>query len=112
MQTEFDFCRAEQLGMIDRWEPPGRLGVSSAACKAVLRAIDSFGRGREAWPSEATLAAVAGLSVRTVKRVVRALVDWSLLIVERRGPMTVNHYRIVWSELALLMPERSAMVAP
>ena len=118
MQTEFDWTRADQLGVVERWEAPRVPGVSGAALKSVLRAIDSYGRGREAWPSEATLARDCGLGVRTVKRAVKALGALSLLIVERRGPHTVNHYRIVWTELALRcrgsagnLPERSATVS-
>jgi len=117
VQTEFDWTRADQLGMVERWEAPRVPGVSGAAMKSVLRAIDSYGRGREAWPSEATLARDCGLGVRTVKRAIKALGLLSLLIVERRGPHTVNHYRIVWTELALRcretagnIPERSATV--
>ena len=107
-QREFDFRRADQLALVERWDCPRVPGVSPTACKSVLRAIDGFGRGREAWPSEATLAQTAGCSIRTVKRVVKALAALSILIVERRGTNTVNHYRIVWTELALLAPERSA----
>lgn len=108
MQQSFDFDRAEQLGMIERWQPPRVPGVSTAALKAVLRGIDSYGRGREAWPSEATLARDSGLGLRTVKRAVKGLHALSLVIVSRRGPHTVNHYRIVWTELALLCGERRA----
>jgi hypothetical protein len=118
MQTEFDWTRADQLGMVERWTPPSVPGVSAAAMKSVLRSIDSYGRGSEAWPSEATLARDCGLGVRTVKRAIKALGVLSLLIVERRGPHTVNHYRIVWTELALRcrgsagnLPERSATVS-
>jgi AraC-like DNA-binding protein len=126
MQQTFDWTRAEQLGTLDRSVLPcvnireGKrsVGVTSAAMKSVLRAIDSFGRGRECWPSEHTLAEQSGLSVRTVKRAVRALVELSVLCCERRGQLTLNHYRIVWNELALLtsehakqLAERSAMVA-
>ena len=126
MQQTFDWTRAEQLGTLDRSVLPcvnireGKrsVGVTSAAMKSVLRAIDSFGRGRECWPSEHTLAEQSGLSVRTVKRAVRALVELSVLCCERRGRLTLNHYRIVWNELALLTSEhavkraeRSAMVS-
>ena len=111
-QLTIDFERAEQLGMVARWECPRVRGVSPAACKAVLRAIDGFGRGREAWPSERTLAQVAGVSERTVKRAIRHLVNLSVLISERRGPHTLNHYRIVWTELALLVPGRTNCARP
>lgn len=120
MQSQFDFDRADQLGMIERWQPPvDRLQrVSVAAVKHVLRAIDSHGRGKSAWPSEATLARETGYSLATVKRAVKALESLSLIIKERKGSLTLNHYTIVWSELALrampersvTMPERSVMV--
>jgi DNA-binding transcriptional regulator YhcF (GntR family) len=107
-QLTFDWTRAEQLGLLERAVLPRRPGVSAGAMKSVLKAIDGFGRGREAWPSYETLAVSAGLSVRTAKRAVRELVELSLLCVERRGALTVNHYRIVWSELAVLCQQRSA----
>lgn len=125
-QQRFDFDRAEQLGLLEQAVLPKRPGVSQAACKAVLKAIDNYGRGREAWPSCDTLAVNTGLSVRTVKRALRVLTELSLIVVDRRGVLTLNHYRIVWSELAILTkpkhersamvalrdPERSAMVSP
>lgn len=113
-QQRFDFDRAEQLGLLEQAVLPKRPGVSQAACKAVLKAIDNYGRGREAWPSCDTLAVNTGLSVRTVKRALRVLTELSLIVVDRRGVLTLNHYRIVWSELAILAKpkrERSAMVA-
>lgn len=111
MQQEFDFARAEQLGLLERAVLPRCPAVSANACKSTLKAIDSYGRGREAWPSVDTLAVNTGLSVRTVKRAIRALVGLSLLVVVRKGRLTLNHYRIVWSELALLDAQRSATVS-
>jgi AraC-like DNA-binding protein len=115
MQQQFDWTRAEQLGLLERAVLPRRPGVSSAALKSVLKAIDGFGRGREAWPSEATLAQCCGFSERTVRRALAALVELSLLIVQRHGGLTLNHYRVVWTELALLAGgnrhERPAMVS-
>lgn len=104
MQTQFDFTRAEQLGTLDRCVLPPRPGVSSSALKATLRAIDSHGRGKECWPSESTIASQSGLSVRTVKRCIKALNALSVICIERKGHLTLNHYRIVWNELALLIP--------
>lgn len=112
MQQTFDWTRADQLGLLDRWECPRIKGVSGIVLKSVLKAIDTHGRGREAWPSEATLAVVAGSSVRTVKRAVKALEQLSLIVIERRGPQTVNHYRIVWTELACLAPENRRVNCP
>jgi len=112
MQQTFDWTRAEQLALVERWECPRLRGVSGIAVKAVLRAIDGFGRGREAWPSEATLAQVAGMSVRTVKRAIKALESLSLVTIERKGPQTVNHYRIVWTELACRAPENRRVNCP
>jgi DNA-binding transcriptional regulator YhcF (GntR family) len=108
VQQTFDWTRAEQLGLLESARIAGADGVSSVALKSVLKAIDGYGRGREAWPSYDSIATSAGVSVRTAKRAVKALGERSLICVQRRGPMTVNHYRIVWSELALLSFERSA----
>lgn len=107
-QTQFDFTRAEQLGCLEAARIAGAAGVSAVALKSVLKAIDGYGRGREAWPSYESIATSAGVSTRTAKRAVKELVSRSLLCVERRGSATLNHYRIVWSELALLEAERSA----
>ncbi len=99
-QLELDFNRAEQLGLIDRVQIPKQVGVSPAACKAVLRVIDSYGRGRECWPSERSIAAAACLSLRTTKRAIRALESLSILCIERRGVLTLEPLsNIVWSEL-------------
>jgi hypothetical protein len=104
-QMLFDFTRADQLGLLERCVLPKVSGVSGVAMKAVLKAIDGFGRGREAWPGYDSLARSAGVSARVAKRAVAALESCSLLCVERRGSRTLNHYRIVWSELTLLLPE-------
>jgi hypothetical protein len=122
-QQKLDFDRAAQLALLrDVRLPPsvgsGKGRVSAASLKAVLRAIDDFGRGREAYPSVQTIALVAGLGARTVKRAIHALQhDLGLLIVERRKATydaVVNHYRIVWSELAVrcLRDEPGAAAAP
>jgi hypothetical protein len=119
MQQQFDWTRADQLDALDRSVLPcvkireGKgdreraVGVTSAAMKSVLRSIDSFARGGEGWPSEHTLATQTGLSERTVRRAICALRELSVLCVERRGRLTLNHYVIVWSELALLKAEHS-----
>jgi len=107
-QQQFDFTRADQLGCLEAAKIAGAAGVSAVALKSVLKAIDGYGRGREAWPSYESIATSAGVSARTAKRAVKELVRRSLLCVERRGSATLNHYRIVWSELALLSAERSA----
>jgi len=109
-QTEFDFDRAEQLGLLAEAVLPRGLGVAPATAKSVLRCIDDFGRGREAWPSVRTLAVRSNVTERTIKRALAALVRLSLLVVVKRrnrlGTVS-NHYRIVWSELALLVPARA-----
>jgi hypothetical protein len=107
-QMYFDFTRADQLGLLERCVLPRVPGVSVVAMKAVLKAIDGFGRGREAWPGYEALARSAGVSARVAKRAVAALEGCSLLCVDRRGARTLNHYRIVWSELSILLPEHQS----
>lgn len=121
MQQTFDFARGDQLGLLDSACIEGRIvgtaRVSAAAMRHVLRVIDSHGRGREAWPSVNTIARETSLGARTVKRAIAALAAMSLLVITKRRPATgtgapVNHYRIVWSELALLVPTRPGLLAP
>ncbi len=111
MQQTFDFGRGDQLGLLDsaciEGQTVGTARVSAAAMRHVLRVIDSHGRGREAWPSLNTIARETSLGVRTVKRAIAALAGMSLLVITKRRPagglVPVNHYRIVWTELALLV---------
>ncbi len=121
-QQQIDWTRAEQLGLLRDAIVSPRRQVSGAVQKAVLRSIDDHGRGGEAWLGYERIAAEAGCSVRTAKRAVQALTDASLICVDTRrsaSGVVCNHYRIVWSELALLrrilahrpVPDRSAMVS-
>jgi len=121
-QQQIDWTRAEQLGLLRDALVATRRHVSGAVQKAVLRSIDDHGRGGEAWLGYERIAAESGCSVRTAKRAVQALTDASLICVETRrsrGGTVCNHYRIVWSEVALLrrilaarpVPDRSAMVS-
>jgi len=106
-QGRFDFDRAEQMGMIDRAALPAVKGISNIVLGAVLRCIDSHGHGRESWPSVRTIAAKCRCGERTVKRALAALAELSLLVTTKRrstAGAVCNHYRIVWSELALLIP--------
>ena len=113
-QQQLDFDRGSQLALLRDAQLPARTakdgrGVSAAVQKAVLRVIDDHGRGSEAWIGYETIAAESSHGVRTVKRAVEALIAASLLIAQpRRCPagVVVNHYRIVWSELALLRRTR------
>ncbi len=118
-QREFDFNRASQLSALRDAVLPGVPQVSAAAMKAALRAIDDFARtDGECFATAETLAVTAGVGLRTVKRALAALESLSLVTCERRKSRygtTTNHYRIVWSELALLNGRRPsdqrAMVA-
>ena len=121
-QREIDFARAnakyargQQLAALRDAELPHGCGhdgsrVKPLTLKAVLRAIDDYGRGREAFPSQKTLARNVPCSQRTICRAIQALESLGLLIIRRRwigpGARTLNHYVIVWSELALLCPRR------
>ncbi|RMF54168.1 MAG: helix-turn-helix domain-containing protein [Bacteroidetes bacterium] len=76
--------------------------VSAVACRAVLKALASFGpAGGELWPSRQSIARKSGLSVRTVQRALDALVRAGIL--ERRYFHAFNRrlakYRIRYSRL-------------
>jgi len=108
-QIEIDWTRASQLAALRDAALEPRLSadgktVSAATQKLVLRTIDDHGRGREAWMSYETLAEECCLSTRTCKRAVEVLIEASLICVELRrcgAGFVCNHYRIVWTELAL-----------
>lgn len=110
-QTMLDFQRGEQLGMIrdarlpNRSRSAGLEGVSAATLKLVLRTLDDFGRGRECYASQETIGKACELSRATIKRSIAALLNLSLIIVERKRNqygVNCNHYRIVWTELSVL----------
>jgi hypothetical protein len=97
-------CRIE--GLRDKNGDP----VSMTTAKLVLAIINSHAGNGEAWLSFETMAGEVGKKVRTVKRAVCAMQEKGLLIVQyKRSPVGVpcNHYRVVWSELAVLVPERT-----
>jgi AraC-like DNA-binding protein len=84
--------------------------VSVAAMKALLyRVNDRLGENVEAWPSQVLLSKETGLSTKQISRASEALQSLSLMIVilkKAQCGVVMNHYRIVWSELLLLDPER------
>lgn len=116
VQRTIDFTRGEQRAILNNAELPqdakdkwGK-GVKANVLKGVLRAIDDFGRGRDAgaYPSIDTLAKSACIGRRTCQRAVEVLEQIGVLCVEqhgRRGRMgsPTNTYTIVWSELSLLV---------
>lgn len=108
-QQPIEWERGTQLALLRDARLPRVAGVSQVTLKAVLRSIDDHARrGGECWATQETLQAEIGASnVRTVKRAIAALLAASLITCERRKVpgghrLTVNHYRIVWTELALL----------
>lgn len=115
-QRPIDFHRAEQLAILrnarlpDRSRSDGLEGVTAATLKAVLNAIDEFAREHgECYASAKTLADVTNLkSKKTIDRALAALYSLGLITKEKRWNerhrKTLNHVRIVWSELALLRP--------
>jgi len=119
-QRQIDFSRGEQLALLREAIIPDvrtRDGsrVKGATLKAVLRVLDDHGRGRECYLSHATIAREAGIGERHAKRATEALRLLSLVTTERkrtRWGASVNHYRIVWSELALLRATRTERSAP
>lgn len=116
-QQTIDFDRGEQLSLlrqvrIEKGITADGSGVSEAAQKSVLRAIDELagyerGRVRECWASIDTIAGIAGIHRRQTIRAIEVLEARSLIICERRWnsaiPAVRNHYRVVWNELALLV---------
>lgn len=121
-QTLLDFGRAEQRGMLRDAALPecrSRDGkrVSPAHLAAALRVIDDHAAGRgECWLSYETIAAEMRVSVRTAKRSIECLESCSLICVETRrargSNVVCNHYRIVWSELALRRQYRGEPDSP
>jgi AraC-like DNA-binding protein len=122
-QIEIDFSRGDQLGLLDAVYFVDSDGLSGCSTKAVLKAIDGF--GRECFASRETIAARANVSSRTVSRAVKRLIGMSVITCEFQkncfGTVT-NHYRIVWSELELrvdrqlstdrLVPPEPSVVPP
>jgi hypothetical protein len=112
-QLVIDYDRGTQLAMLRDAELPALRGVSAVTAKAVLRIIDDHARrAGECWATQETIRQQIGArSIKTVKRAIAALVDLSLITCDRRslhrGRMSCNHYKIVWSELALLSNPRS-----
>ena len=111
-QTTIDWVRVQQLQAIQQAQLPtyrlddGR-GVSPAACKAVLVAIDRHaGKTGTCWASLDTLATETQLGRRTVARACRALEAQRLLVVDRRnvGGIWQVHRRIAWANLEDLRP--------
>ena len=116
-QQKLDFPRGEQLALLRAAVLPATVttatdrhgrpvgGVRGSLLKAVLKAIDDHGRGRECYVKVETLATEVGCSIPQLKRAIKALKSLSLVCCERKrtpkGP-PCNHYRIVWTELALL----------
>ncbi len=90
-------------------------GTRPATLKALIGLIDEYCQLRDGqcWASQQRLAEELGLSTTTVRRSLKALQQLGVLTSERKsrgGRMTVNHYRLVWRELALLVeqPEQPA----
>lgn len=115
---DFDWCRRDRTirdcrieTLRDKHGDP----VSMTTTKMVLTIINSHAGGREAWISFETLAGKVGKSLRTVKRAVEALCALGVLMAEYKqsaGGRPCNHYRIVWSELAILVPPRTVPFSP
>lgn len=106
-QKQFDWPRAQQRAALNGCRLPEmyveKKRVSEGMAMGVLRAIDSF--GRECWAAVKTIAARSGYQQRHVARAIKALVALSLITRERKlnpAGVVTNHYRLVWSEIALL----------
>jgi len=114
-QLEINFGYFDRQGLIKDavlglCATAGGANVSEAVLKAVLHSInDKYGANGEAWPSQSVIAREASVTRKTVSRAIDALVARSLLIRDlKKSPRGIvcNHYRIVWSELALLGSNR------
>ena len=86
--------------------------VSADKLKSMLLKLNShMGGNAECFPSQSLLAAKMSVSVKTIERATEALQNKSLLIVQLKNRpgarRVVNHYRIIWSELLLLDPDRA-----
>ena len=105
-QTQFDYPRQSQLAMLRDCRLPKCKNVAPSLLKLLLKMIDDYGRGEDAWPTQETLAGACCVEPRTIRRALTALTELSLVIIERKNRYgkTLNHYRIVWSELDLLRP--------
>lgn len=103
-QTQIDYPRQSQLAMLRDCRLPKCKDVSPSLLKLLLKMIDDYGRGEDAWPTQDTLAEACCVEPRTIRRALTALMKLSLVIIERKNRYgkTLNHYRIVWSELDLL----------
>lgn len=112
-------CRLNDLAVKEGRAKPRWVNVSHGVAKAVLKALDDHGGGRECWVSCETIAAETGFSLRQVKRAIDALLEVSLIVLVRKGVASAdasrrscNHYSIAWTELAVLCQrEQSAIEA-
>jgi len=115
-QKTINWPRQSQLSTLDRAQFPTMISrdkrrVQPLLLKAVLRTIDSYGRGSWGFPSQEKIAHDSNCSLRQAKRAIEALQELGVVIVERRwygvpgSRKTGNHYLVVWSELALYCPD-------
>lgn len=117
-QTTIEWERGTQLAILRDAVLPTGTGVAPITLKAVLRAIDDHARrAGDCYATQETIAQIINAgNVRTIKRAIAVLLKMSLITCERRklgyGRLTVNHYRIVWSELALLTADQSDNLSP
>ncbi len=108
----FDPTYLQRKSWIDEAEIPPVKGVSQAAMKMVLHRIhDHYGRNNKSWPSQTLLAELTNYSTRQIERAISALDSLSLICIERKGRGqgrngVFNCYKIVWTEVTLLEPER------
>ncbi len=65
--------------------------------KVVFWAVSRFAHGKKifCFPSEASIAQICGVSVKTIQRAIRTLTDMKYIKVKRRGKMQTNYYTIL-----------------
>ena len=107
-QLSIDFDRARQLCLIKDWRPVTVDRVSGTALKAVLAQINQYGRGRVCFVSQSRLGQECGIHERTCRRAIAVLQSMGILIAVRThaaegSRLTTNQYRIVWSQLAVIV---------
>ena len=115
-QLQMDWDRYQREGWIANAAMPDGVANDGTVVRADKLASLLFhlnghlGDNGEAFPSQDLLAQKMKVSTKTVGRAAEALQNMSLLIVQLKNrpgfKRVINHYRIVWSELLLLDPDR------
>ncbi|MEM9827484.1 MAG: helix-turn-helix domain-containing protein [Planctomycetota bacterium] len=119
-QQQIDFHYFERDSLIGNAELPATVNVGSRnttgdRIRSLLYALNFyFGKKSICWPSQESLAARMGCGARTVQSAIAGATRIGVLIVidETCKAGRRNHYRVVWTELAVRDPaKRHAVMA-